>query len=564
MDIKRILKKSSWKGKEIGKLLIHTLADDFKTNFNPKHKASVTMNDINTMRDSIKSSSEGRVYNEYCALYEVLLALFNWNQATNQQIHHGFFRLITYLEGAISAEHMHKTMLDCFPLIMTEQEYNDHVVQAKKDLRAIKTSYIWLVHSTACYYRRHLDDDSKSIPAKIKTALEKLKKKPVSNQRVLSIYNEVMGIGYDELPDGRREDQMSEKEWEALLNAEYDKGHIIISVSFRGELEPMSPKFIENKDALSAFRADVMAFEDIRKYKAISKEEIRRELYESMNLIPVTWHVSTQPPEGLTLLDIIDNTDELYGFYEDDTKRMTEFLADYEELHNAIREELCKIKPLKERIDKLKPRQYTKDTFTWGELSDWGVSNYASVEPNKYNIIETIKDCGTKRNRAVNGIAVLKQENGKWVDPYEYIKPPMFGIKFLEEHESDIAFARNLFLSACEECLACFALMDILGNIFDVTEVTNILKSKELGLPETKIEGVNLLAAMLYREVGENPLVKKLFPPIDTADITPTARTIEAMRTRLLIERNLKYQYAANLRNEIIKMSRTERQNAEN
>ena len=578
LDIKRILKKSSWKGEEIGKLLIHTLADGFMANFNEKHKPAVTMEDIDTMRGSIKSPSEGRVYNEYHALHDMLLDLFNWNQATSQQIQHGYFRLWSFLQGALSAETIHQTMTRQIPLIMTEQQYNKHVIQKETELRAAKESYIELICFTASYYIDCLTNSPENVPSKIKAALEKLKKKPVMNQRVISIYNQVMGIGYDELPDGRREDQMSKEEWEALLNEEYDKGLIIVDDSHQRTLEtyqPLAPKLFEDKDALDEYMGNIMKFVNLRKYKGIPEEEIKKELFETMNLIPVKWHASTQSPEGLTLWDILDSDglEELYGIADDDSKIMSEFLTDYEELHYVIREELCTAKPIKEKIDKLKPKQYSKSFVTWGELADWGVLGYPkSVRPDRLDIANGLG------HRSINGIAILKQisewridesidEHGSYIDPYENIKPHLFSLEQIEEQENDIVFARNLFLSSCEECCACLALMDILGDVYDVTETTDILKSKEFGLVEGKIELLNHSSAMLYHKVREQPqkqgLVKKLFPPLDASEVMPTKRAIEAMKERLMNDRNLKYTYAATLRRDIIRMSAESRKNGE-
>ena len=576
MDIKRILKKSSWKGEEIGKLLIHTLADSFMENLNPKHKPAVKIEDINTMRDSIKSPSEGRIYNDYVALHDMLVEIFSWSEAQNQQVHQGFFRLWSYLQGAISAEYTYESLVNKMPLIMTEQQYTKRLTQKEMEKRAYYVDYANLILSAAGYYNEQIGENPKNVPAKIKAALKKLEKQPVKNQRVLSIYNEVNGIGYYQLPDGRREDQMSKEEWEATLNEEYDKGRVFVKQygTDKWLCMPLAPEFNEDTDALYEFEQEkIGAIERLARYKGMPEEEIQQELdkkLKELNIIPIGKHISPTPPEVLSLKDILDEgPNELYRFDEDDTEAMAEFLADYEELHSVIREELSKIAPLKEKIDKLKPRQYFKKFATWGELADLGVLNYPEhIQPNDFEIVEDINGNG---ERKWNGIAVLKQvprgyidAGGDFIDPYEEYKPPMFSLESLVEYEDQIIFGRELFLSACEECLSCFALMDTLGDVYDVTETTEILKSKNIGLPEGKIESYNYIAARLYDKVKEQPekqaLVLRLFPPLDVSQVMPTKGAIEKTIERLDKDRGtLRNKYSVNLRGDIIAMSKAER-----
>jgi hypothetical protein len=568
MNIKQILKKNSWKGEEIGKILIHTLVDNFLSNLEPKHKPAITMEDINTMRDSIKSPNERRIYNEYITLYNTLLDLFNMNETQAQQIHHGFFRLTTYIDGALAANSIHKATIREIPIIMTEQQYSSHISRKETELRAIGESYFALIYDAVGYYSKSFDDKPKGLPTKIKKAITVLKKKPVTNKRVLAIYNEVMGIGFHELPDGRRQDKMSEKEWENLLNEEYNNGHIIINQYE----EPLSQKFADNKEAIKNFSVEKMTIKILGEYKGKPEEKIKEELYRSLNLIPLKWRISTEPPRNLTLFDILDNIDELYGFADDDTKSMAEFFIDYQELHEAIRDELCNIKPLKEKISKLKPKQYYSEKFaTWGLLADWGVLDFpAKIQPNGLELVDGL---GV---RGFNGIAVLNKQSNEWnmnidehgnyIDSYTKIKHHLFDLENLAEQEENIIFARDLFLGACWNCTAGLALMSILSEIYDVVEDVKVLMSKTYGLVDDRVEAINSLAAHLYHymkeDTGKQNLVQKLFPPIDASELLPTKGAIETMKKRLTDNRgDLKYLYPATLRAEIIKASIGERKN---
>jgi hypothetical protein len=554
MDIKRVLKKNFGKGEKLGKLLIHTLVDDFLSTSDSQHKPAVTMQDINTMKDSIKSSHEGKIYNEYHALYNMLLELFNMNDTQAQQIYHGFFRLATYIEGALAANSIREAITEEIPLIMTEQQYN----KKKAELRAINVSYAELIYEVVSYYRG-FDDNLKGLSAKIKKTIARLQKKHVTNKRVLAIYNEVMYIGFNELPDGRRQDQMSKEEWEKLLDEEYDKGHIIVDKNGT----PLSQKFVKDKEAMKNFLTEIMRIEFLGEYIGEPEEKIQEKIYKSMNLIPLKHRISTEYPKNLTLLDILDNIDLFYGLVDNDTKSIAEFFVDFQELYEAIRDELCNIKPLKEKISKLNPKQYYSGKFaTWGQLADWRVLDFpVKIQPDAWSL---------------KGIAVLKQSN-KWdvdehdnyTDPYMKIKHHLFDLENLAEQEEDIIFAKNLFLSSCKNYTACLALMRILGEIYDVIEDVEILTSKTHGLVDNKANDVNRLAAHLHHSVKEDvkkqTLVKKLFPPIDVVNLLPTKDAIEMMKKRLVNNRgDLKYMYPATLRAEFIKTSIKEHKNVQN
>jgi hypothetical protein len=571
MDIKRILKKSTWKGKEVGKLLVHTLSDDFLSNLNPSHKPALTVEEVNSMLAKIKSPNEGRIYNEYHVLYNIFLDLFNTNEAQSQQIHHSLFRLLTFIEGAYHAEHIRRDILKSIPCIMTEQQYDNFIAKKKTKCSSKGVSYARLILDTADYYTKQSADNPKRLSADMKKAIKNLGKKPVTNQRVLSIYNEVMGIGFNELPDGRRQDKMSAQEWERLLDEEYDKGNVFVDKY--GNV--LSQKAKSDSLSESTLSSKLMLLRSVLEYKGETPEDIEEILHKEMNTIPIAWRVSPTPPQNLTLWDISENIDKLYGWTDNDTNAVMEFFADFQQFYKAIIDELCSIEPLKKKINKLDPKQYFKDFTTWGELADWNVLDYPSKMQEDERYPGGTDDTGIRG--FINGVAILKHKpaeeaaidkDGNYIGLYTQIKRYLPNkLESLKNQEKNIVFARNLFISSAKQCTAYLALMDILADIYDVIEDAEVLKSKSARLVEEKVSHVNQIAASLYRIVKEDDekraLVRKLFPPIDISEIMPTKGAVEAMRERIANNKNiLKDQYPANLRMDIIKMSAEERENA--
>jgi hypothetical protein len=532
IDIKKLLKKKTWKGEELGKALIHTLADDVMKVLEPSHVRSITVDDINRMKSGILYEPEGRIYNRFRNLYEAILTLFNRNQGMTQQAAHGFYRLKGYLKSSQVAETFSFLHARTTPVIMTPKQYEDCIAQKEAELKKQKESYVELIYTAIHFYVEQYSE-GKTVPKAIKAALDSLKNQPVKNKRVLMEYNRINGIGYYELPDGRRSDQMTPERWKVVLQREFEKGNIIVNgkdsaaPAFQYLNIDGAERILEQKD-----NDMILEFRGVSVYDA-----------EEYNYITAEWYISDKIPSNLTLWDILNKNTAAYAYSlngdAQDTIEVQEFFKDYSELCEAVKAELCKISPLKEKITKVKSSQYLKPMVTWGDLASWNVLDYTG----KITVDEIALSVEREDDRIFfAGLAIIKYKGASKIDNggnFEERDFAYIGMKILEEAEDDIIYAReSVFFPAMKCCYAFRVFIETVGEVYGVKEDMAILALvNSLEDSMRQIDTLNEMALELYKRVGDDQTkkntIKKLFPWLEADELKPTENAIEALRTML-------------------------------
>lgn len=82
----------------ISLLIDSRLPDDSKT-----QKSNLTINELQSLKDTIASEQDMNTYNQYNGIYGALSESVLLGRGATQQFYHGFFRLLRVLENAITA-----------------------------------------------------------------------------------------------------------------------------------------------------------------------------------------------------------------------------------------------------------------------------------------------------------------------------------------------------------------------------------------------------------------------------------------------------------------------------
>ena len=222
-DIKRLLNKKGWTGRELGIIQVTNMAVMFRQALrgNPDPKPLIEREQLRKMINGITDSEQARVYNGYISIHEWLRLKYNIALSYEQQAELRFKTLSTYITEAMLAEDVYQ-YIERLPLIMTEKQYEDFIAEKREDWLKGEDrtgrgdSAIALIYRAIEYYINLLSTDPKK-----QNPLKPIRKKnitaPIESDFILSHYNEATDRGYWILEDGRRSDQMSEEEWQQAI-----------------------------------------------------------------------------------------------------------------------------------------------------------------------------------------------------------------------------------------------------------------------------------------------------------------------------------------------------------
>lgn len=581
-DIKALLGKKGWTGKEVGQALIASLVHDAKNKGGNK-KPLFSQANLERMESNLKSKNDLIAYRVYQSLYYAFVDGFNKAQALYQQFYNGFYRYYGYIQQANNGEKDLKEK-EHTPLIMTQQQYNRITAQLLEGKRSIAVSFRVILFDLLEVYL----DDIENAPEAIKTAIEATKNEPVTNKRILENYNTDIDYGYYTLPDGRRSDQMKQEEWErALLEEETKDQKLIINgkpasmeavatlnrherylkglkIMYEGaegierllethglttpdvhplnvleELEELIYKIGNSEAGIPAEYTDI--YEAILKESALTK-----------------WHYYPDPPADLNKFDVLEWRETLGRYsvaYQDrlyngeyikevsETAAFTEFRKDYPALFIALKEEIERLVP---QAKGLKESQYNKNIATYGDLADLGISFYKGLLKIRDQDIAdyyTGKGAYTESERALyRGVAIIQNPSARFVGEngdYEELRSAYSYSNFLaldnitESEEFNVRTPREeLIKPALSYLYAYNALVDILCEAYEIDGAEH-LKIK-LTTFESQIEGLNGSIYMLYNNVyggkeekaRKRKLVKETFKTIDYEKLKPAPEAI--------------------------------------
>lgn len=552
--IDSLLNKKGWTGVEVGKALVASIIHDIRHQSEPDYKPLFSQSDFDKMESSLNTERDYLAYGVYRDLYSGLIDAYNRGQGQHQQFYNGYYRYAMHLKNCTVAEQTLQTA-ELTPYVMTQEQYNKLREQRETTLRGFMESFSGLLFTLLS----HIMDSPEDAPEAIRTAIEATKEEAVTNERILSSYCEVYGMGYYQLPDGTRSDSFEGEGWQEKLKEEYLKTH-----KLRINGKPASfEDTILHYNTERRLKGYELYFNGIDAVKKLYEEHTGKELQPEdevgimkaleslLNLrddensvekktVPLhpavlqikdivegeigngaEWHYYTEAPADITKYDIIA---ESLCFYngeesEDGEPQLKEFKADYPALYKALE---AYIKELVPQARDLKPTQYGKDFISFGELAELGVGRYPAycTADDVTDILEALAETDEdttenllKRKRLmVNGIVIAQapnayqlNERGEYIDNIKHILgfSSVFSIDSIGKSESireDIhAFRENLFLPALQYLYAFNALVKILGAIYDLDELGKVEISTERF--ESQLDALNSQLYMLYGDV---------------------------------------------------------------
>lgn len=568
-QLKNLLKKKGWTGEEVGKLLIASMLNDIKQQGQQNKEPLFSQSDFEQMESSLTSDRDYLTYGVYRDLYSSIIDSFNRGQGLYQQFFNGFSRLFAEFREVENADNAQKS-IDNTPLIMTESQYKRLEAEAVKTLSGYKDSFCALMFHCLDNFLEADEAYIKEEAPAIWEALEATKKIPATGNRFLPLYNETYGEGYYSLPDGRRSDQMTGEEWqktlELTINGEtvqhYNQNRLIKSYElyFKGA---------------KAIRAELL--ERTGKAPDLTDEELEEALEDTIDYVgragfnpnaeqiakaldfstPTEWHTYEEPPEGLTLYDLLElYPEEFSGAFEADEKEaLKHFKKDAPALYDALKAYIESKVP---QARGLKPNQLHKDIISWGELVTTGLIGCSElIQPDDRQIIDiatrgedTTENKSKRLRTGLNGIAILKHpapfqmdEQGDYIEQ----KSPLHFFQSLYTLEGDgdkIAeiqgYTDNLIYPALGYLYAFNALMDIIGGVYDLPELAEVAHF-DTTLFESKMSGFNGMLYLFYHDVYGNEeeqerkraIIKEAFRPLETETLKPSQEAIEEITAEL-------------------------------
>lgn len=553
--IDSLLNKKGWTGVEVGKALVASIIHDIRHQSEPDYKPLFSQSDFDKMESSLNTERDYLAYGVYRDLYSGLIDAYNRGQGQHQQFYNGYYRYAMHLKDCTVAEQTLQTA-ELTPYVMTQEQYNKLKEQRETTLKGFTESFSRLLFTLLS----HIMSNPEDAPEDIRTAIEATKKEAVTNERILSTYCEVYGMGYYQLPDGTRSDNLEGEEWREKLKEEYLKTHKLRingkQASFEDTILHYNTErrlkgyelFFTGIDAVKALYEDhtgetlppedgvgiMKALESLLNLRddenPVEKNTVPlhpavlqiKDIVEGEMLgSGAEWHYYKEAPAELTKYDIIA---ESLCFYdgeesEDGEPQLKEFKADYPALYKALE---AYIKELVPQARDLKPTQYSKEFITWGELAELKVGRYPAycIADDVTDILEALAETDEdttenllKRKRLMfNGIVIAQapnayqlNERGEYIDNIKHILgfSSVFSIDSIGKSEStkeDIqAFRDNLFLPALQYLYAFNALVKILGAIYDLDELGEVEISTERF--ESQLEALNNQLYMLYGDV---------------------------------------------------------------
>jgi len=563
-DIKRLLNKKGWTGRELGQLLLANVAHEYKQALEGNYSPTplVSAGEFSKMLHSLTDRVQGHTYNDYYSVYDWLKsrpAIVN-SYFMNGQNDYSTIR--NYILQALFAEDVYR-YVEQLPAIMTQKQFDElkaERVEAyfkdAEDGDELQSNIFNLVERAIAYYLRKLQKEPQK-PNPLKAIRKKYVSQPVKSKLILSRYNEITGEGYYTLEDGRRSDEMTSEEWQAAITTPLME-------------ETLANMRAETPDGLQ-LTSDLAQQRLIERARVIynggtdeDADKAQEEAdYRRGYATPVVWHTYTEPPKDLTKWDIIEQ-ELLLELYPADidgsgdaytesnfNASMQDFFTEFKELATAMLSDMDKNYFSGDEVQAAKlPLEEWGTTFiSWRrlyELDFYGERGEAESDIQLFN--------GNKR-ALLNGIAILRPsdllEKSRRIDERGYYAEPDISqaissrsLEALftdsEDYAENIAViedARSGLLSNYYFIKGYNKQIDLVISLVDVPEL-EVFKQDLEGL-EKKIKALNDLVPMLYRQIRDTDykdkelqarkmeVLKDVFQPLDFESLTIPEENIE-------------------------------------
>lgn len=569
-DIKRLLNKKGWTGRELGILELTNMAVMYRQALEGKEpEPLVEQAQFRKMINSITDSQQGRVYNGYISIHEWLAIRYNIAQTQLQQAQLQYRTLVNYVTSATLAEDAFK-YVEQLPLIMTQKQYEEtkaERIEARfkdEDGKELYSGVFDLVERAITFYSRQLQrEPGKANP--LKAIRKKYISQPVKSKLILSRWNETQGEGYYTIEDGsgRRSDQMTAEEWQDAITTPAMKQALRDMRATDGSGTELTQRI-----AAQRFIDRAKVIFDGGTEEEADREQERKD-YERGLATPVKWHTAEEPPTDLTKWDIIEQ-ELLYDFYPADldgsgdawsesnfTASMEDFVAEFKELVTAILKDIDK-KYFKGEpgLSPLPVSEWLSTVFSWRQLYEKDFYGERAEAESDIQIFDG------NRRAILNGIAILRpsdlagkstriDERGYYVEPEirSALQPFTLEGFFMEaeDYADNIEIAetsRRSLIESYYHVQGYNASLDMIARYYDVPELS--IFKMDIETVEDQIDAFNSLVPILYRKIKDTDyedkelqakklqVLKDFFQPIDYKALTIPEENREA--AELLLE----------------------------
>lgn len=563
-DIKRLLNKKGWTGRELGQLLLANVAHEYRQALEGNYTPTplVTEAEFSKMLHSLTDRVQGHAYNEYYSVYEWLKARPAITNGYYMNGQNDFATIRNYIMQALFAEDVYR-YVEQLPAIMTQKQFDElkaERVEAyfkdAEDGDELQSNIFNLVERAIAYYLHKLQKEPQK-PNPLKAIRKKYVNQPVKSKLILSRYNEITGEGYYTLEDGRRSDEMTSEEWQAALTTPLMEKTLTEMRAEDGRGNELTRDLAQQR-LINRARVIYNGGTEEDADKAQEETDYQRGL-----AVPCQWHYYEDPPKDLTKWDIIEQ-ELLLEFYPADidgsgdaysednfTASMQDFFTEFKELATAMLADMDKNYFSGDEIKaaELPIEEWESTLISWRrlyELDFYGEREEAESDIQLFN--------GNKR-ALLNGIAILRPsdllEKSRRIDERGYYTEPDITQAISshsleafftesEEYAENIAAveeARSGLLSNYYFLMGYNKQIDLVIALVDVPELS-IFKQDLRGLEE-RVKALNDLVPILYRQIKDTDykdkelqarkmeVLKDIFPPLDIDSLTIPEENIE-------------------------------------
>lgn len=569
-DIKKLLNKKGWTGRELGIIELTNMCSVFKQSLEGISPVVPLVDNaqFQKMLNSITDSYQDRIYNGYISIHEWCTLHYNIRLAHEQQAQLRYKDLIDMVEMAIMAEDVceYESKL---PVIMTQKQYEEAVARGRQlwlrgeedDPSYFKENLAQMIVNAVDYYSELLASDPKK-PNPLKPVRKKYVAEPISSPLIRTRYNRAADNGYWMTEDGKRSDQMTEVEWQKAITT--PKMAQLLEKMNQEECQTAASPTAE---AIALERAQTRAdllYSGMDNME-VDKAEKQKNLEDGLG-VKTTRHYYKEIPEDLTKWDVITDHCPLVEIYcellsctnpdpEEYAAELRDFYEEFQEIIRVILQDIDeKWFSGEAGLVDLPLEKWENFTFTGTEMYERGLYGFRATVDRP----DILFDDNWKA--VSQGIAILREDmiNSRHIDDRGYYIPPEIHHSFsshgLESFFSDNEnFADNLdsmesgraALLDSYYILKAFNLaIDMIADYYDVPDL-EILKANTRKI-EKMVDAINELVKILYMKIHDTwnyhdeelkerklQVVREIFTPIDWKSVQIPEATIEEARATL-------------------------------
>lgn len=510
-DIKRLLNKKGWTGRELGQIELANIAYMFKQQIQGKESTPlVTKGEFRKMLNTLKDPIQGNIYNEYIKIHEWLNIAYNITSGQEQQAQSNFKTLLNHITVAQALEKTY-AYIDELPVIMTEKQYKDYVEKRTKEIVNPQDGGIdFNLFNMFIEALESLVNQLQSNPRKanpLKALKPELESQRVKDPRILARYNEVMNRGYYTIDEtGQRSDSMTKEEWQKAIET------------------PELAEGLAHREVPTAFeRTTAIA---MATFNGATEEEIKAIEGKHRLVKACTFHLYEEPPKDLNRWEILQ-TGDLFEYY----RSLESKAPDGEELtdENYTQATIEDIKAFKKEYPKVfesvleDMRKYLGDAVDT-PIEEWANTVYSGAELYKahyYSFNEEyvgdVQIFNGQRRAIFNGIAILQQStfNSHTIDEKGYYNPPNilqgltpFSLRALftdypdyASNAEEVETARENLIDSYYFMLGFNTAIDLIAQYYNVPQL-EVFKFDTARMAE-RMKAFNTLSVMLYKDIKE-------------------------------------------------------------